>query len=163
MNLQRLLQTDGSTVPLLLRLAVGGVLLPHGLQKAFGLFGGYGFEATVGFFTQTMGLPWIIAVLVVLIESLGALALIAGVLTRPAALGVLAVMIGAVVTVHAPHGFFMNWSGAQGGEGFEYHLLMSAMGVGLVVAGGGRYAVDAWIAERLPASTEAGAAVAEPA
>ncbi len=153
MMLDSLLRTDArSSSLLLLRVLLGGVMLPHGLQKTLGLFGGHGFDGTMGFFTGAMGLPAPIAFLVIAIESLGALALVAGLGTRLAAAGTIAVMVGAVATVHAGQGFFMNWTGAQGGEGFEYHLL--AVGIGLVVAakGGGRLAVDSWIRERLAAS-----------
>jgi putative oxidoreductase len=132
-----------------LRLTLALVILPHGLQKLFGWFGGYGFEGTMGFLTGGIGLPWLLALLVIAIESFGALALAAGFLSRVAAAGIAAVMIGAVATSHIQHGFFMNWSGTQGGEGFEYHLLALALTALLLVRGGGAASVDRAIAARV--------------
>jgi putative oxidoreductase len=89
-----------------------------------------------------MHLPAPIAFLVIVGECFGALMLIAGLGTRIAAAGIAAIMAGAIVTTHAKVGFFMNWFGAQHGEGFEYHLLALALAVPLVVWGGGRLALD---------------------
>jgi putative oxidoreductase len=139
----RLLETAPGLGGPILRLGLALVLFPHGAQKLFGWFGGYGWSGTLGFLTGKIGLPAPIAALVILIESVGPLFLLAGLLTRPAALGVIAVMIGAIATVHAPNGFFMNWSGAQAGEGFEYHLLVIAMALALLVSGGGSLSADA--------------------
>ncbi len=139
-----LTHTDNSLTGTVLRIVLGIVMLPHGLQKVAGLFGGYGFAGTMGYFTDTIGLPWLIAFTVIAIEFAGALALIAGVGTRIAAAGIAAVMTGAVVTVHATNGFFMNWAGTQAGEGFEYHLLAIAIAVALMIIGGGRWSVDRW-------------------
>lgn len=130
-------------LPLILRLFVGLVIFPHGAQKLLGWFGGYGFAGTMGFFTQTMRLPWLVGVAVILIESLGALALVAGFATRPAALGPIAVMLGATLTSHVQHGFFMNWFGNQQGEGFEFHLLVIAIALVLLIGGAGAFSVDA--------------------
>jgi len=133
------------------RALLGAVMFPHGAQKLLGWFGGYGFEGTMGFFTQQVGLPSALALLVILAESVGALLLIAGLGTRLAAFGISAVMLGAVATTHAANGFFMNWFGNQPGEGFEFHLLALALSVPLVIAGGGRYALDSWVRARLEA------------
>jgi len=123
------------------RITLGIVMLPHGLQKLLGLFGGAGFSGTVEFFVGS-GLPAFIAVLIIISESFGSLGLIFGFLSRLAALGVIIIMLGAIVTVHIKNGFFMNWSGSGPGEGFEYHLL--AIGLGLIVLfkGGGAWSVD---------------------
>ena len=139
---QKVIRTGDSTTAAVLRLVLGGVMFAHGAQKALGWFGGYGIEGTMGFLTQTMGLPAIVAGLVIAIELFGSLALIIGALTRAAALGIGAVMIGAIATVHLKTGFFMNWSGQQGGEGFEFHLLALAMVVALLLLGGGAFSVD---------------------
>ncbi len=130
----------------LLRLTLALVMFPHGAQKALGWFGGYGFDGTMGFLTGTVGLPWLVAVLVIAIEFLGPIALALGALTRLAAVGMIAVMVGAVATVHVGNGFSMNWTGAQAGEGFEYHLLVIGMSLALLVAGGGRLSVDGMLA-----------------
>jgi putative oxidoreductase len=156
MNLNSLFRTDDSTRNLWLRLVLAGVMAPHGAQKLLGWFGGYGFSGTMGFFTDKLGVPAPLALLVIVAESFGALALAAGFLTRAAAAGIVAVMAGAVVMAHAPHGFFMNWYGNQAGEGFEYHLLVVGMAAVLVATGAGRASVDAWLARRL-GEREAGA------
>jgi len=124
------------------RVILGCVMLPHGAQKLFGWFGGFGFTNTMTYFTQTAGLPWIIAFLIIMGESLGSLGLIVGFFTRLSALGLICIMVGAIITVHIPNGFFMNWFGKQAGEGFEYHLLVIGMSIPLLISGGGKYSVD---------------------
>lgn len=152
-----LIRTDDLWSGTVLRVALGAIMLPHGLQKTFGLFGGYGFEGTMGFFTETMGLPWLLALLVIGIEFLGSIALIAGAGTRVAAAGIGAVMVGAVATVHAEIGFFMNWTGTLAGEGFEYHLLAIAIAGALILVGGGRWSLDHRVASGLTSHRTAGA------
>lgn len=142
---ERLLATENSITPTILRLTLGGVMFAHGAQKALGWFGGHGYEATMGFLTGGAGLPWAIAFLVIAIEFAGAIALIVGFGGRLAALGIAVVMVGAVVTTHLDHGFFMNWFGAKSGQGFEYHLLAIGLATGVVVAGSGAYSIDRWI------------------
>jgi putative oxidoreductase len=117
-------------------------MLPHGLQKTFGWFGGYGFSGTMGFFTDTLGIPWLVALLVIAAESIGALFLILGFATRLCSAAMIVVMLGAVFMAHLDYGFFMNWFGAQKGEGFEYHLLVIGMALTLTIAGAGRFSVD---------------------
>jgi putative oxidoreductase len=141
-------QTDESINNLIIRVMLGIVMFPHGAQKLLGWFGGYGLEGTLGFFTNQMGMPMVIAILVILGESLGALGLITGFLTRFCAAGILIIMSGAIVMVHASNSFFMNWSGKQGGEGFEYHLLAIALCLPLLISGGGRFSADGFIAKR---------------
>ena len=127
---------------LVLRLALGLVILPHGAQKLLGWFGGYGFQGTMGYFTQTMHIPYLLGVLAIFAEFFGGLALLAGVLTRPAALGVGVVMVVAAVLAHRPYGFFMNWFGNQQGEGFEFHILAAGIALVLVITGGGAWSLD---------------------
>ncbi|MFO0777262.1 MAG: DoxX family protein [Nitrospira sp.] len=142
-------KTDDSWGGLILRVGLGSVIFAHGAQKMFGWFGGSGYEGTMGFFTQKMGLPWLVAFLVIIGESLGSLGLIAGFLTRFTAASFIVIMIGAIATVHWPQGFFMNWFGQQQGEGYEYHLLVVVMSAALVVIGGGKWALDGLIAHWL--------------
>jgi len=146
--LARLTATQASWGPLPLRLALAAVMFPHGAQKLLGWWGGYGFDGTLGFLTGTIGLPAVMAVGVIGIEFVAPLLLLAGLGTRLAAAGIAAIMVGAIATVHAPYGFFMNWSGAQAGEGFEYHLLVIGMALALVVTGGGRASIDRTLADR---------------
>lgn len=131
------------------------MIFAHGAQKLMGWFGGNGFEGTMGFFIEKMGLPWLVAFLVIVGESLGSVALIAGLLTRFTAASYIVIMLGAIVTVHWPQGFFMNWFGQQQGEGYEYHLLVIAMSTALVVIGGGKWALDSLIARWLEVGGEA--------
>jgi putative oxidoreductase len=140
--LTRLAHTDDSAIPTILRIGLGVLMFPHGAQKALGWFGGHGFTGTMGYFTGVLHLPTPLAFLVIVAEFVGSLALIAGALTRVAAMGVGCVMVGAIAMAHLPHGFFMNWFGSQAGEGFEYHLLVLTLVSALLVAGGGRGSVD---------------------
>ncbi len=139
--LKKLLSTPDDLSLLVLRLILGGVFFVHGAQKTLGWFGGHGLSGTLEAFTQGMGLPMLVAVLVVAAEFLGAIGLIVGFLTRPAA-GIFAVMVGAIAMAHLKYGFFMNWFGKQAGEGFEYHLLAIAISLALVLGGGGMASVD---------------------
>lgn len=140
--LRALVATDADAGPLILRLTLALVILPHGLQKTAGWFGGYGFGGTMQYFTETLGIPAFLALLVILAELLGPIGLAAGLLSRVAALGIGAVMVGAIFLSHLQHGFFMNWSGAQGGEGIEYHLLVLGIVVVLLVKGSGALSLD---------------------
>jgi putative oxidoreductase len=144
--LRNFLRTHHDVGLTVLRLVLGIVFFAHGAQKVLGWFGGYGFAATLQGMSS-MGLPKAIVVLVMAAEFGGALLLIFGALTRLGALGVTAVMVGAIATVHHKFGFFMNWSGQQPGEGFEFHLLALAMAVALLISGGGAFSVDRAITE----------------
>jgi len=143
---RRLLATEAGWGATAARVALAVVMFPHGAQKALGWFGGYGWSGTVGFLTGTIGLPVALAALVILIELLAPVLLLLGLATRAAALGIAAVMVGAVATVHLSSGFFMNWSGTQAGEGFEYHLLALGLAAALALGGGGRASLDRRIA-----------------
>jgi len=140
--LRRILATEGDWGATVARVALGAVMLPHGAQKLLGWFGGYGFQATMGFLTTQVGLPYPIALLVILIESFGGVFLMLGLAGRVMGAGVAAVMVGAVVTTHLPNGFFMNWAGTQKGEGFEYHLLALGLALVVMLRGSGAASVD---------------------
>ncbi|MFO7982122.1 MAG: DoxX family protein [Desulfuromonadales bacterium] len=145
----RFFRTEDDSSALVLRLMLAIVFFPHGAQKVLGWFGGHGLEGTINYFTQSMGFPLILAVLVIVAEFLGPIGLFFGFLTRLAALGIACVMVGAIFMVHLQHGFFMNWQGNQAGEGFEYHLLAIAIAVALMIKGGGRWSVDGIISRNL--------------
>jgi putative oxidoreductase len=140
--MRKLFETNDDWAQLILRVTLGVVMFPHGAQKLLGWFGGPGFAGTMDMFTQRMGIPAALAFLVIITESLGSLALIAGFLTRLAAFGIFCIMVVAIAMVHWPNGFFMNWSGKQAGEGFEYHLLVIGIAVVLMIWGAGRSSVD---------------------
>jgi putative oxidoreductase len=125
------------------RVATGAFLMPHGAQKLFGLFGGYGPEATGQFFASKLGLPASFAVLAGSIEFFGGLALALGLLTRPAAALVFGLMAVAVVKVHLANGYF--WTDG----GFEYPLLWAILALSYVVKGGGKYSLDAKIGREI--------------
>ncbi len=145
----KVLNTGSSHVPILLRVGLGLVILPHGLQKVFGWFGGFGFAGTMDFFTQTMGFPYLLGLAAIVAESVGAVLLILGLATRVSALVIGVTMFVAMVTVHLPYGFFMNWSGSQAGEGVEFFVLTLALAAALVLSGGGALSVDRVIVEKV--------------
>lgn len=147
--LKPLFNTPPLLTSLVLRLGLGLVFFPHGAQKVLGWYGGYGFSATMGFFTQTMHISAFFAFLAILAEFAGAIALIFGLFTRVAAFGIASVMVVAIATAHLQHGFFMNWSGAQKGEGIEYHILAIVIALALMISGGGKLSADAAIAKKL--------------
>jgi len=140
-----LVGTHGDVVPLVLRLTLAVVMFPHGAQKALGWFGGSGLRGTLDFLRKS-GVSSPVAALTIMAEFLGPLGLAVGLLTRVAALGIAAIMLGAILTVHGRHGFFMNWYGNQQGEGFEYHVLAIGIAVTLVLNGAGAWSLDAVIA-----------------
>ncbi|HEX7051750.1 MAG TPA: DoxX family protein [Longimicrobiales bacterium] len=147
--LAAVLRTGNDPVQTLIRLTLGVAMLPHGAQKLLGWFGGYGFSATMDALTGMVGLPWIIAFLVIVIEFFGGLGLVVGLFGRVAALGVASVMVGAIfVGGHLGNGFFMNWTGTQAGEGFEYHLLAIVLALAVMVRGSGAASVDRVLALR---------------
>ncbi len=119
---------------LIARVIVGAVFMAHGAQKLFGAFGGPGLSAFVGM----MG-P--LGYLVAIGEFFGGLGIVVGFLSRFSAASIIVIMLGAIAMVHGKVGFFMNWMGNQGGEGFEYHLLAIGILLVILIAGPGRYAV----------------------
>jgi putative oxidoreductase len=140
--LRKLLATSHDWTLTLLRLVMGIVFFMHGAQKTFGWFGGFGYNGTMGFFTNMMHIPAIFAFLAICAEFLGGIGLIVGALGRIAAFGIACNMVVALLLVHAQFGFFMNWTGQQKGEGFEYHLLAIAIAVVLMIKGSGAFSVD---------------------
>jgi len=140
--IRKLFATDDNTATAILRLVLGVIIFAHGAQKMLGWFGGFGFSGTMGFFTGTMHIPAPLAFLAIAAEFFGGLGLILGFLTRIAAFGIAANMVVAIAMVHGAFGFFMNWSGTQKGEGFEYHLLALATTVFLMIRGAGAFSID---------------------
>lgn len=140
--LRKILATTNDWTLTLLRLVMGVIFFAHGAQKVLGWFGGYGFSGTMGFFTNMMHIPAVFAFLAICAEFLGGIGLILGALGRIAAFGIACNMVVAVLMVHGPNGLFMNWTGQQKGEGFEYHLLAIAIAIVLMVKGSGALSVD---------------------
>lgn len=135
----------------LLRLLLGIVIFAHGAQKLLGWYGGFGFAGTMDFFTGTVGLPWLVGLLIILLESVGALLIIAGLLTRVWASLLVVLFIGIIASSHLQYGFFMNWFGQQQGEGYEFHLLVIAMSLALALGGSGRLSTDYWLLKKIGA------------
>lgn len=140
--LRTLISTDHSYTIAILRLTLGTVFLAHGAQKMLGWFGGHGFSGTMGFLTGSLHIPAPLAFLAIAAEFFGGLGLVLGLLTRVAAAGIAVNMLVAILVVHRSQGFFMNWSGAQKGEGFEFHLLVLAIALAVMILGGGAVSVD---------------------
>ncbi len=142
-------KTNPSFGPFVLRILLGLVIFVHGAQKLLGWFGGSGFENTMNYLIDTVGLPWLVACLTIILESMGALALMAGFGTRLLAIAFTVLGIGIVFTGHIEHGFFMNWYGNQTGEGYEYFLLWIGMSISLIFSGGGIMSIDKIMGKRL--------------
>jgi len=130
------------------RTALGVVLFAHGAQKLLGWYGGYGFDGTMGYFTQSVGLPWIVGFVVIMTEFFGALSIIAGFATRLWSIAILFLTIGIIQTTHLQYGFFMNWFGTQKGEGIEYFLLMLGLAASLTFSGSGKFSIDSLITRK---------------
>jgi putative oxidoreductase len=142
------LSTSASPTNTLLRIALGVVVFPHGAQKLLGWYGGWGYDATMSWFAS-IGVPALLGILAIAADFAGALALIAGIGTRIAAFGIAVNMLVATALVHFQNGFFMNWSGTQKGEGYEFHILAFAMAIALVIGGAGRLSIDRALTARI--------------
>jgi len=149
----RLLRTANDRTITMLRLVLGIVFFAHGAQKMLGWFGRPGFSATMQLFGQ-MGVPSLLAFLAIAAEFFGGVGLLLGFLGRIAALGIIINMLVAIAAVHLPNGFFMNWTGTQQGEGFEYHLLAIAIGLAVFIKGSGALSVDRALTLRLSGKAE---------
>ncbi|MBS1604540.1 MAG: DoxX family protein [Bacteroidetes bacterium] len=141
------IRTNNDYALFFLRLALAVVIFPHGAQKLLGWFGGYGFTGTMIYFTQTREMPWLVGILVILIEFFVPLALLAGLATRFCSAALAGVMTGIILTTFRTH-FFMDWFGTQHTEGYEYFLLTIGMSVALVLAGPGRLSLDARLSQQ---------------
>jgi putative oxidoreductase len=139
----KLIATNKDITLTILRVALGVVMFPHGAQKALGLFGGYGFEGTMGWLTGQMGVPYFFALLAIAAEFLGSLGLIFGLFTRVAAFGIFSTMLVATVLVHLPNGFFADKGG------YEFHILTFGLAIPLILKGAGSFSLDDVLAAKL--------------
>ncbi len=145
----KLLKTENDAAALVLRLGLGIVMFPHGAQKVLGWFGGYGLSGTWGFMTGQLHIPAVFAALAIAAEFAGSLGLIVGLLGRVAAFGLAVEMaVAAFVGGHVANGFFMNWSGHQAGEGFEYHILVVVIALAVMIKGSGALSLDRLLSSR---------------
>ena len=137
-----ILKTDDNVVSLVLRLTLGCIMFAHGAQKVLGWYGGPGAEKTIQIFRDAMAFSSPLTLLVMATEFLGSIALILGFFTRVSALAI-AINIGTCAYLnHIRNGFFMNWSGQQKGEGFEFHILVIGIALALIITGGGIFSFD---------------------
>ena len=139
--IDKFFSTEDNAAALVLRLTAAFIMLPHGLQKLLGWFGGYGFEGTMNYMTSTIGIPWIVAFLVIIGESVGSIMLAVGLTTRFVVVSHVIIMLGAL-KMHWTNGFFMNWLGNKSGEGFEFHLLYIGIMISLLISGAGKLSID---------------------
>jgi putative oxidoreductase len=142
--LSKIFKTNYDIVLTIIRLVLGGVFFYHGAQKMLGWWGGPGYSVMMHAF-ESQGVPAVFAFLAIAAEFFGGIGLIIGFLSRIAAFGISVNMIVAILTVHLPNGFSMNWSGQQKGEGYEFHLLVLAITVSIMLAGPGAFSLDGMI------------------
>ncbi|MFD2166126.1 DoxX family protein [Thalassotalea euphylliae] len=142
--IEKVFTSDNALSTLPLRLIAGIIFAAHGAQKLFAWFGGYGLDGT-GQWMESIGLGpgYLMALMAGSAEFFGGLLLIAGLLTRPAALVLAFTMIVAIFSVHFENGLFMS------NNGYEFGLALFAMSVALLFQGGGRLAIDNIIAKKL--------------
>jgi len=129
------------------RVTIGIVLFAHGSQKMLGWFGGAGFSNTMDYFTTQLHLSTVVAFLVIFIEFFGSLCMIFGFAVRLWAIAITILFLGIIFTAHMHNGFFMNWSGTNKGEGYEYHLLMIGLALATLINGGGKFSIDSAIVD----------------
>ncbi|WP_061248235.1 DoxX family protein [Leptospira alstonii] len=146
--IQSFFSTQESYSPFFLRLGLAICIFPHGAQKLLGWFGGVGYEASMDYLVNIAGFPTALAILAIVFEFFGSIALLLGFFTRLSALGITCTLAVAGWT-HKEIGFFMNWFGNQGGEGFEYHILGVSIGIALLLFGGGTWSLDLWIYDHI--------------
>ena len=141
--IETLLQTNADYVSTVLRIIAGMAILPYGMQKLFGWFGGSEFKKTLKQLTLKK-IPTFIAWLVILGQSFGSIALLTGFLGRIAAGGLFIIFTGALI-VHLPDGWAMNWFGEKKGEGIEYHVMLLSLLLIVIVRGSGAMSIDLWL------------------
>lgn len=138
--------TFASKSLLIVRVFLGVIFFAHGAQKVFGWFGGPGLRGTIGYFKQALGVPPPLSVLAALTELLGGVGMIVGLLVRPAAVGLIIVMLVAISTVHWRNGFFINWSLEPGKQhGFEMNFALIGMALAVLVGGAGAWSIDRYL------------------
>ena len=147
-SVKQLIMTHPNIGNSIARLTLGLVMLPHGAQKLLGLFGGYGYSATMELLTTQMGLPGLVALSVIIIEFFGSISLVIGLFSRFWALALAVMFTGIIITTQLEHGFFMNWFGNQAGEGYEYSLLIIGLALSVLVNGSGKWSLDGLITKK---------------
>jgi putative oxidoreductase len=144
----KLLHTDPDYAWTFLRIIAGLIVLPYGMQKLFGWFGGPGIDGTLNDL-DSRRIPRSIAWLIIVGQSAGSVAILSGFLSRVAAGGLLVIFIGALI-VHSGDGWMMNWYGRKSGEGIEYFVMLDSLLLLIVVKGAGALSVDLWLTKLIP-------------
>lgn len=143
-RIQSLLLSNAGIAALVLRVPLGIILVAHGAQKLFGWFGGYGLEGTAQWMASIGLAPgFLMALLAGSAEFFGGLALIVGLLARPAAALSAFTMLVAIFSVHISHGLFMS------NNGYEFALSLLAASLALSIQGAGTFSLDNWLAKKL--------------
>jgi putative oxidoreductase len=137
-RVKSLLRSSNDKTLALMRLVLGLIFLGHGGQKALGFWGGYGWHGTIRMFTTGLHIPAFFAGCAILAEFLGGILLLAGFLSRFAALAIAIVMMVAILKVHFHNGLL----GGPQGEGYEYPLALLALAVLIIFKGGGAMSID---------------------
>ena len=140
----KLVESKSDYSTLALRIPIGIIFMAHGAQKLFGWFGGHGLEGT-GQWMASIGLGpgMLMAFLAGSGEFFGGLAILLGILTRPAAAVLSVTMLVAIFAVHFEHGLFMS------NGGYEFGLALLAASVSLMMSGAGKLSIDQIISQRL--------------
>ncbi|HXO98571.1 MAG TPA: DoxX family protein, partial [Chthoniobacterales bacterium] len=141
--IETLLQTNADYVSTFLRIIAGITIFPYGMQKLFRWFDGWGIERTLEQLTLKK-IPKFVAWLIIVGQSFGSIALVAGFLGRIAAGGLFIIFTGALI-VHLPDGWAMNWFGEKKGEGIEYHVMLLSLLLIVIVRGSGAMSIDLWL------------------
>ncbi len=136
------------------RLVLGLVFFLHGAQLTLGWFGGYPFMATVHTWHEYMHIPTLLAALAILAQFVGGIALLVGLLSRIAVVGIAVDMLVAIFMFHIHIGFFMNWSDQLHGEGYEYHLLVLVICFVIFIKGSGAASIDGLLRGKTEAVAE---------
>lgn len=142
--INKVIDTNDSLSALPIRVTAGLIFMAHGAQKLFGWFGGYGLEAT-GQWMASIGLEpgYLMALAAGSAEFFGGLALLLGLLTRPAALVLAFTMVVAILSVHIGNGFFMS------NNGYEFGLALFGASLAVMFSGGGHYSLDRKLAQSI--------------
>jgi putative oxidoreductase len=142
--INKLISTNTSFASLALRIPAAIIFIAHGAQKLFGLFGGYGLEGT-GQWMTSIGLEpgYQLALLAGSAEFFGGIALLIGLLVRPAALMLSITMLVAIFSVHFANGLFMT------SNGYEFALALFAISISLMLSGAGKLSLDSVLLKRL--------------
>jgi putative oxidoreductase len=141
--IEKLIHTDPDYAWTFLRIIAGLIIFPYGMQKLFPWFGGWGIKKTLKQLTLKK-IPTFIAWLIIIGQSFGSIALVAGFLGRIAAGGLFIIFTGALI-VHSPDGWAMNWFGEKKGEGIEYFVMLLSLLLIVIVRGSGAMSIDLWL------------------